>query len=333
MGSLANSISRLSSTPTLYNVNDRIPEENIIKPKRLFNDFVIEYLVKNAKRRSENYKRMYVNMLNQVDDFCKKNGIKELYTNDIDVEFCENFVCYLQSDRNLMQNTIKGSIERLHSMLHKAALRGYPVNNTHDEVNLEEEEVGAVYLSTEDIIRLYHFKGLTRFQQEVLDLFIIGCCTGLRYSDYSRLNEGNFNKESNFITIKTKKTGVVITVPMHKFVRAILRKYDYKLPKPRCNQYFNVAIKQICKKVGFTESVLWERTVGNKVVVKTMEKWEMISSHTARRSFATNGFLAGIPAQRLMQITGHKSDKSFMKYIRITREENAFSLQGHPFFQ
>ena len=334
MSAIANSISRLSSVPALYNTSDRIPEENIIKPKILFNDFVIEYLVRNAKRRSENYKRMYLNMLNQVDDFCKKNGIRNLYTNDIDMEFCENFVCYLQADRNLMQNTIKGTLEKLHAMLHKAALRGYPVNNTHDEVNISEEEVGAVYLSEEDITRLYYFKGLTRFQQEVLDHFIIGCCTGLRYSDYSRLNESNFDRESNFITIKTKKTGVVITVPMHKFVRTILKKYDYNLPKPRCNQYFNVAIKNICKKVGFVEPILWERTVGNKVVIKSMQKWEMISSHTARRSFATNMFLRkDIPVQRIMMITGHRSDRSFMKYIRVTREENAFTLQGHPFFQ
>jgi integrase len=121
---------------------------------------------------------------------------------------------------------------------------------------------------------------------------------------------------------------------MHKFVKSILKKYDYNLPKSRCNQYFNIAIKNICKKVGFTDPVLWERTVGNKVVTKTKQKWEMISSHTARRSFATNMFLRkDIPVQRIMMVTGHKSDRSFMKYIRVTREENAFTLQGHPFFQ
>lgn len=249
------------------------------------------------------------------------------------MEFAENFVQYLRKDAGLMQNTVKAHLERMNAMLHKSMLYGYPVNNTYKEVSVQEEEVTSVFLSMTEVTRIYYYQGLTRFQEEVKDHFILGCLTGLRYSDYSRLNASNFNRDSNTIRIKTKKTGTVVTVPMHKFVREILRKYDYVLPKPRSIQYFNECIKTICKKVGFTEIILWERTVGSEVVSKALQKWEMISSHTARRSFATNMFLQNVPTYRIMLITGHKSESAFFKYIRVTREENASTLSGHLFFQ
>jgi len=306
-------------------------EENIPKPRKPFIDFVSDYL--ERCHRSERYKNMYRNTIAHVRDFCALNGIEEPYTNDIDMEFCEHFVHYLQVEKQHMQNTVKGNLERLHAMLHKAVLYGYPVNNTYEEVMIPEEEVGAVYLSMTEITRIYYYEGMTRFQQDVRDHFILGCLTGLRYSDYSRLNESNFRTDIGQITVKTKKTGAVVSVPMHRFVREILKKYSYNLPKPRCVQYFNRAVKTICRKVGLNEPVLWERTVGGKVVSRTVEKWEMVSSHTARRSFATNMFLQNIPTYRIMLITGHRSESSFFKYIRVTREENAFALAGHQFFQ
>jgi integrase len=308
----------------------KVQEENSGKPKRLFFDFVESYL--DRCHRSDRYKLMYHNTMNHILNFCSFQDIEQPYTNEIDMEFCENFVFYLKSEKRLMQNTVKGHLERLHAMLHKAVLYGYPVNNTYEEMSVTEEEVGSVFLTMTEITRIYYYENLTRFQKEVRDHFVIGCMTGLRYSDYSRLNESNFISDSNQIRIKTKKTGAVVFVPMHKFVREILKKYNYNLPKPRCIQYFNICIKDICRKVGLNEPILWERTVGTEVITKEVPKWQMIASHTARRSFATNMFLQNIPAYRIMLITGHKSEKSFFKYIRVTREENATALSGHLFF-
>lgn len=296
-----------------------------------FFEFIREYLERS--HRSDRYKKMYFNTLDHLLEFCKLHNIQDVLTDSIGMEFAENFVHYLRADAGLMQNTVKGHLERMNAMIHKAMLYGYPVDNTYKEIAVEEEEVAAVFLSMTEVTRIYYFNGLTRFQEEVRDHFILGCLTGLRYSDYSRLNESNFDKDTNTIRIKTKKTGTVVTIPMHRFVREIIRKYDYQLPKPRCIQYFNRAVKDIARKVGLNEPILWERTVGTEIIRKEMQKWEMISSHTARRSFATNMFLQNIPTYRIMMITGHKSESSFFKYIRVTREENATTLQGHLFFQ
>lgn len=298
-----------------------------------FVSFVRGYLGKSHK--SARYKKMYLNTIDHVLGFCETTGIEvnELLTDSIGMEFCDNFVHYLKADRGLMQNTVKGHHERLHAMLQKAMLYGYNVDNTYKEVSVPDEEVTAIFLSMTEITRIYYFEGLTKFQEELRDYFIIGCMTGLRYSDYSRLNESNFDRNMNMIRIKTQKTGAVVSIPMHRFVREILQKYNYQLPEARGIQFFNRAVKQICKNVGLNEPILWERTVGTAVVKREVPKYKLVSSHTARRSFATNMFLQNIPTYRIMMITGHKSESSFFKYIRVTREENASTLQGHLFFQ
>lgn len=65
---------------------------------------------------------------------------------------------------------------------------------------------------------------------------------------------------------------------------------------------------------------------------QTMPKYKLVSSHTARRSFATNAYLAGVPTISIMKITGHKTESAFMKYIKISGKENAVKLKGHKFF-
>lgn len=325
-----NTATAMSPLVVRYNHAENLKEESITKGKILFADFVTRYI--NRNNRPDHYKQSYLNLLNHISAYCELNQIESPYTNSVDIEFCEGFIAYLKA-ANMMQNTIKGHIEKLGAMLHKAVMYGYPINNTFREVKVPEEEASAVYFDTMEIARLYYYKGLTRFQQEIRDLFIVGCYTGLRYSDYSKLNESHFINHSTQIRIKTKKTGAVVQLPVQKFITEIMEKYGGQMPRAHCIQHFDRYIKLICHKVGFTDPVLYERTVGTQVVRKVLQKWEVISSHTARRSFATNAFLAGIQPFRIMLITGHRSEKSFFRYIRITREENALSLSNHRFFQ
>jgi integrase len=193
-----------------------------------------------------------------------------------------------------------------------------------------EESVQAVYLSLEEIDRINNLK-LKRESDIVRDVFIIGCFTALRYSDYSTLKYDNVI--GNNIVIKTKKTGTTVRIPMHPYVKEIMKKYSNVLPVMRSSQNFNKVIKTVCKKAGINAAVRIERTVGMKIERKNHLKWQLVSSHTARRSGATNMYLAKIPTFRIMLITGHKTEQAFFKYIRITSEENAVILANHPFFK
>ncbi len=181
-----------------------------------------------------------------------------------------------------------------------------------------------------EVYKIHRYTNLPPREIEIKDYFVVGCLTALRFSDYSRLRPKNFIR--NKIVIKTKKTNTPVQVPMHPVVREIIQKYNKELPPAPSAQHFNRQIKKICRKIGFKKKVLFERQIGMLRVSKLIPKYQFISSHTARRSAATNMYLAGIMPFRIMLITGHKTEKSFFKYIRITREENVKVLSKHKFF-
>jgi integrase len=125
-----------------------------------------------------------------------------------------------------------------------------------------------------------------------------------------------------------------VIVPVHWMIKEILVRNNGDLPKLKTSQQdFNKAIKCICKKAGINNSILIERTEGNKIIKKRVKKYELVSSHTARRSFATNLYLAGVSVARIMLMTGHKTESSFFKYIRIDKSENARILADNEFFK
>ena len=119
----------------------------------------------------------------------------------------------------------------------------------------------------------------------------------------------------------------------------MLRKYDGALPRSISNQKMNDYLKEVCQLAGIDSKESKAQTKGGKRITKTFEKWQMVSTHTARRSFATNMYLLGIPALTIMQITGHRTEKAFMRYIKLDREQHAKvmalhwqkQLQGTPF--
>ena len=88
----------------------------------------------------------------------------------------------------------------------------------------------------------------------------------------------------------------------------------------------------VASRAGIKEPVTIERSKGVFIVGQVIEKYNLVTSHTARRSFATNAFLAGVPTLSIMKITGHKTEASFMRYIKMSAKDNAIKMQQHPFF-
>jgi integrase len=102
-----------------------------------------------------------------------------------------------------------------------------------------------------------------------------------------------------------------------------LEKYDYNLPSEISNQRFNEYIKEACRLAGITGIETMTRTVGGELVTDKFEKWEHVSSHTGRRSFCTNMYKRGLPTLMIMSISGHRTEKSFLKYIKVKQNEHA----------
>ena len=115
---------------------------------------------------------------------------------------------------------------------------------------------------------------------------------------------------------------------LRRNARLPLESYEGVLPKIK-PQRFNMYIKEVCKEAGINESVLVRKS-GKHI---RSEKWELVSSHTARRTGLTNMYKAGIPTYRCMMISGHKTEQVFLTYLRITQEENAQFLKENSFFK
>lgn len=295
--------------------------------RKVFTEFIREYL--NKSHKNEGYKRIYNCAVNHINAFAKYLG-QEIYTSSFSEETLEEFVFFLQEQQNLMSSTVKGMIERTKAMLQRAYNAGYHVNMTFKDFIYRDEEISTVFLSMTEITRIYYYDLKKKNYDIARDYFVLGCLTALRYSDYSRLGPENFVDRN--ISIKTKKTKKPVVVPMHPFVREILQKYNNVLPKAFSIQYFNKTIKEVCREVGIVDLVAYERHKGLNMISIVKPKCDLISSHTARRSAATNMFLAGISTLRIMKITGHNSEQIFMKYIRVSNEENALTLSAHQFF-
>lgn len=288
-------------------------------------EFIRNYSI-NSKRNTA-YKRVYNNVANKLQLF-EKSINTTIFSNNFNYEIAEKFVFFLKN-QNLKSNTIRNIISKTFYMFRLMNKRNYKVDFSFEEIQIKLENVTSVYLTIEEIYKLYNLK-LSKENKIIIDLFCIGCLTGLRYSDYSKLTSDNL--QGNHIIRKTQKTGEQVIIPIHNLVKEIIKKYNGFPLYKKSQQNFNVRLKYCCKQAKINSKILLEYTKGNNVIRKIEYKYNLICTHTARRSFATNAYLSGIPTAQIMLITGHKSEMSFFKYIKITKEENAIKLERHPFF-
>ena len=272
----------------------------------LFTDFISETIIRKSRHRGESYQNVYKTLIFHIEKFSEEYQA-DIFTNSVGEDFMDDFIGYLEG-KNLKQTYILTLVSLVKSMAAKAGRQGYAIDRSFDEVSVDPEEPFSVYLSMNEVTRIYYFKGLTRKQEAIRDLFIVGCMTGLRYSDYSTLTKENFNKD--FIVKVTKKTGIKVTIPLSDYVREIYAKYDGEISKGLSIQHFNRYIKMICRKVGLNDEIKFDYTRGGKLVFETKHKWELISSHTARRSAATNLYQLGrMRTSDIMQLTGHTTER------------------------
>jgi len=311
---------------------DYINRFNLNEPKQgvLFRDFIILTVNRKAKRMAENYSSNYNTLIHHLNKFSELNDA-DIFTNSVNEAFIDDFITYLEGE-NLKLTYIKTLLSLIKAMAKKAGSYGYAVDSSYDDVNLDDEDIFTVYLSMNEITRIYYYQGLSKKQERIRDLFVLGCLTAMRYSDYSTLTSDNM--QGDFIVKITKKTGKKVIVPMHDYVKEIIRKYNGIINFGLSNQHFNRYIKVICQAIGITDPVTFNYTRGGKLVTETRQKWELISSHTARRSAATNMYLTQrMQTFEIMQITGHTTEKSFFRYIRITGSDSAKQIAGDNFFR
>jgi integrase len=323
-----------------------IIEEKQIKGEKIKLMPYIDYYIKQCeegKRLTPNGTRYkswttkgYTTLVFHLEEYMKDRH-KKLDFNDITVDFYDDFIQYFHQKKHAT-NTIGKHIKNI-KVIMRAALDEGLHNNTEfqrKKFKIITEESDTIYLTEEEIERIYKLDlSINTRLDKVRDLFIVAVRTALRFSDLINLNENNFikNNKGYFLKVHTQKTQEEVMVPLKREVVEILKKYNNKLPREITNQKMNEYLKEIGEKAELKTKESKITTKGGLRVEETFEKWELITTHTARRSAATNLYLAGFPTLSIMKLTGHKTEKSFMKYIRMSKEDNAYKMAENDYFK
>lgn len=306
--------SLIPTIPTLYSLIDRFCSGEIKFRGR-----------DKAKSSLQNYSAAKRHLV----EFAKKQSYP-LSFETINLDFFYLYTDFLKKKLKLAHNTVAKDISLIKVFMGEAVDLGYTLNMQfkHKKFSMPEVDVDACYLTEEEILKLYrHDLSLCSRLEKVRDLFVFGCYVGLRYSDYSNVKPENIIDIDGelFIKMITQKTKALVIIPVNPIILELFEKYKdnpNKLPKSMSDVKFNMYIKEVAQLVGFTST-------GRVANTPDKQLWELIASHTARRSFATNYYLQGFPTIDLMKITGHTTERSFLKYIRISKLDTAKRLQQH----
>ena len=302
---------------------------------------LFQYMDKFLKNKKGKVKDVTIRSYNQTKKLLERFN-KKLDFDDINLPFFDDFIHFLEKDDKKL-GTINKHIKNLKVFLNAATKDGINKNMVfkRSEFKVPTEQTTSIYLNEEEINKIKDLD-LSDYPKTELarDIFLIGCYTGQRVSDYNGLTmnnvveiEGNGEKYKAF-KIKQKKTGKEVICPITKSIRYIMSKPRYGgSPPPKMNeQEINEQIKNIGRRAGIEEMITLEYTRGGKKVAETKSKYELIGTHTARRSFCSNMYKKKMPVYDIMNFSGHTTEKEFYKYIRLEKEERTLNILSNGFF-
>lgn len=254
----------------------------------------------------------YRAMLNKSLHFQKLTN-KKYKLNDLNDNFYADFITFMRKEFKLNDNTLHRYMSIFKTMVSWCGKKGYKVLNDYNNIKVSKFETNDVHL-TEDELKLLELADLHGTEERARDLFLIGAYTGQRFSDYSMFEKADVRQGA--IVKKAKKTKITAFIPLHKKLKVLLDKYNWKLPKIS-SQKFNVRIQDICRKLEINDPIKKVSFMGNNKSEVIFPKWKIIGSHTARRTYITLMSERGMPDHQLMQIAGIKDVKTLKKYKKF----------------
>lgn len=333
----------------------RLEKKNVI----LLRDYITTYLsdlisgVRTkqgyTKKVSEGYWRNVEALLKNLKNY--ETTIKRrVNIDEVTMVFQRQFIKYLR-DIGHKPNTVTTRLSALRTIMQVAYLEKktsnidqqlpdfVPRKEEVDEIHLTPKQIDQMMkldLSSKEVIdehikkaklnkketadipqlfmKAIHYINYTR------DIFVVGCLTGQRFSDYRRINKDMLVtiRDQQFLELIQQKTNKRVFIPYDKRVDAILNKYDGKLPYVN-TMTFRLHLHLLGKLLGWTKVAVFDSGTNTE----NKKFYEMLTSHTARRSFATNAYAAGIPLASIIAVTGHSSERSIRTYLRLDAQEKA----------
>jgi len=255
---------------------------------------------------------------------------KSLRLKDVNLDTIEQLEDYLLKTHKLSVNTTGRFIKFVKQIaLHARDNKNLRVSKDLIRIKGYTVEAEKIYLSFNELEGINKTEFDKPHLDNARDWLIIGCYTGQRVSDLLRFRKHHIieTKGTKLIQIKQVKTNKDVSIPIHPKVQNILNKYGQDFPRPLSDQKFNKYIKTVCEKANIKEM-----TQGSKFDKKTKrkksgvyEKWELVTSHICRRSFATN-FYGKIPTSLLISITAHSTEKQYLEYVGKPEQQKSLEV-------
>lgn len=288
-------------------------------------DFYIDYRKDEVKKTSLKKFNVIKHKLQKLEKFRKK----QILILDINNDFKNEFVSYCKNEL-YSQNTIQRELAIIKTFCIHARFLGLETHYQLDSLRLDKAKVEKIYLTFEELSRIEEINSdeLTVSLDNAKDWLIISCYSGQRISDFMRFTENQIRIEEgkHFLEFTQMKTSKLTTIPIHPKILEILKKRNGKFPYRISDQKYNDYVKEVCKLAGIDEIVkgskMLETEKGNRKQEGLYKKYELVTSHIGRRSFATN-FYGNIPTTYLINITNHSSEAMFLNYIGKSNKDLA----------
>ncbi|MBW8326326.1 MAG: site-specific integrase [Prolixibacteraceae bacterium] len=300
---------------------------NTANGNNLFESFE-EFLINSVNVKANSTIKRHRTTLSRLKEYCEKKKCR-LSFDDIDLNFDERFKNFLIDDLKLTNNTVAKHYKTLKAFLKWATERGYNTNHEFQKLKAKQTEGEIYFLTWDELMKILEFDFNNPKLERVRDIFCFGCFTGLRFSDILNLKQENISSDT--IQIQTLKTKGKTNIPLNQFSRMIYEKYKsdetYTLFQSISNQKMNQYLKEIGKLAEINEPVQIIRYSGTKRTDKVVPKYQVLTSHVARKTFITNAMIRGMSTEVIMDITTHNSYKSFKRYFKIVDDHKKDQME------
>lgn len=301
-----------------------LTNEKVTKIKEVKNTFfdrLDEFISTSKPTRAKSTIKNYNTLKKFLNDFVDITGY-QLTFYSIDLTFFDYFKAYSFNVRETKNNYFAKLTSTLKTFMNWALDREYHNSFKFKKLQFSEEDIEIIYMTMDELMKFYNHDFKLKRLNHVRDIYLFGSFTGLRVSDLKRLEDENI--KNGFIDMTLQKgKNINHRIPLTNHAKEILRRYKDTIYSPLptiSDQKYNEYLKECCKIIELNEMIKITRYVGEKRIDKTYPKHNLITSHTARKTFITNSLMLGMSERSVKNITAHKTEKSFRKYIALSED-------------
>lgn len=302
-------------------------EKNLVHSENSLLYFIQNYIgVKKQEIDITTYKRynVFYNLIRRFEGY----RMKHLMIKDVNSAFVHDFLCF-GKEEEYSDSTIRRTIDFVKTILNFVERSGIRTAVMEVRVKKDKKQRELISLTESEILAIEK-RQVSEELQAAKEWLLISCYTGQRFSDFIRFSVDSLQEIEGTMCIRftQKKTRKNILLPLHPAVHNILKDNNGKFPPSMSMKNYNEQIKIIAKLAGLSRILIAKKRIGHRIKSLHIEKWQTLSSHIGRRSFATN-FYGKIPTPLLMEATGHSTEEMFLQYINPVHYERVVQLGNY----